>query len=138
MWLLYITGFIVVGGSVYLMMKRSATSPSSRVAVTEISGDRENTIERDPLEHIREAFENGDSRQFYRQLGFVINDCLRKKYKVEDPGNWESVLIRTGVDPETISTIRVLKEDAAMAMYTPFVMESKMVDDLARIEKMIC
>lgn len=138
MWLLYITGFIVVGGSVYLMMKRSTRPPLSRVAVTEISDARENTIDRDPLEHIREAFENGDSREFYRHLGFVINDCLRKKYKVEDPGNWESVLKRTGVDPETISTIRVLKEDAAMAMYTPFVMESKMVDDLARIEKMIC
>lgn len=136
MWLLYITGFIVVAGSVYLLMKRTGKPAPPRTARQEISGAH--LKESDPLEHIREAFEKGDSRQFYHQLGFVINDCLRKKYKVEDPGNWESALVKTGVDPETISIIRGLKQDAAMARYTPFVMESKMVDDLARIEKMIC
>jgi hypothetical protein len=138
MWIIYIIGFIVVGGSVYLLMRRNIKPTSPRPVPAEINGTRVKEIERDPLEHIREAFEKGDSRQFYRQLGFVINDCLRKKYNVRDPDDWESVLVKTGVDAEMITAIRALKEDAAMAMYTPFVMESKMVDDLARIEKMIC
>jgi len=136
MWIMYVVGFIVVGGSIYLLMKRYARPSRSREAATEPAEVQ--TKSADPLEHIREAFEKGDSRQFYQQLGFVINDCLRKKYRVEDPADWESALMRTGVDPEMISTIRALKEDAALAMYTPFVMESKMVEDLARIEKMIC
>lgn len=138
MWIIYMIGFIVVGGSVYLLMRRNIKPSSPRPVPAEITGTPAKEIERDPLEHIREAFEKGDSRQFYRQLGFVINDCLRKKYNVRDPDEWESELVKTGVDAEMITAIRALKEDAAMAMYTPFVMESKMVDDLARIEKMIC
>jgi hypothetical protein len=30
------------------------------------------------------------------------------------------------------------KQDAEIAMYTPFIQESKMVEDLARIERVIC
>jgi hypothetical protein len=138
MWIIYIIGFVVVGGSVYLLMRRNIKHASPRSVTDEMAGMPEKEVERDPLEHIREAFEKGDSRQFYRQLGFVINDCLRKKYNVRNVDEWESVLVKTGIDADMITAIRALKEDAAMAMYTPFVMESKMVDDLARIEKMIC
>jgi hypothetical protein len=67
-----------------------------------------------------------------------MDDCMRKKYSVDFSGNWEKDLAAKGVKEEMIESIRSLKEDAALAMYTPFVMESKMVEDLARIEKMIC
>jgi hypothetical protein len=37
-----------------------------------------------------------------------------------------------------ILEIKQLKEDAELAMYTPFIQESKMVEDLARIERVVC
>ena len=60
------------------------------------------------------------------------------KYQVDGKLGWEENLHQKGVSPELISEIRDLKADAELAMYTPFVMEAKMVEDLARVEKIIC
>jgi hypothetical protein len=122
MWVLYLAGFIVVGGSTYLLMKRGGGKP--RVQAPQVDPEPRKMVqpEPDPLHELRHAFEQGNSKEFYRQLGFVINDCLRRKYQVDDPRNWESELRKKGVDDAMIASIRSLK----------------MVDDLARIEKMIC
>ncbi len=139
-WIITAVALVVVAGSIYILIRRTyqkpaVQSPSSVIPVTEpvIGADEE-----DPMNSIRDAFEKGDPREFYRQLGMIMDDCMRRKYKVDFSGNWEKELLANGVDPDMISEIRLLKEDAALAMYTPFVMESKMVEDLARIEKLIC
>ncbi len=141
MWVVYIVSFIVVVGSAFLLIRKvgkpeqaKPTTKAAFIAVGSKQEDEENTT----LDNIRAAFEKGDTRQFYQELGYIINDCLKKKYNVEDHAGWETALVQKGVDEDMIATIRSMKEDAALAMYTPFVMESKMVEDLARIEKMIC
>jgi hypothetical protein len=113
--------------------KTAAGNPADIVPVSEMMEKQS-----DPMDSIRDAFEKGDPRQFYKQLGLIMDDCMRKKYNVDFAGNWEKELVSKGVDPDLITDIRSLKEDAALAMYTPFVMESKMLEDLSRIEKLIC
>jgi hypothetical protein len=139
-WIITVVALVVVAGSIYILMRRTyqkqvVPKPS---LVNPVPAPAESTTDADPMNSIRDAFEKGDPREFYRQLGLIMDSCMRKKYKVDFSGNWEKELSAKGVDQEMISEIRSLKEDAAFAMYTPFVMESKMVDDLARIEKLIC
>jgi hypothetical protein len=63
---------------------------------------------------------------------------MMNKYKVDGTGAWEDQLLAKGVDTSMIMEIKQLKQDAEIAMYTPFIQESKMVEDLARIERVIC
>jgi hypothetical protein len=137
-WLLTFGALVVVAGSIYILMRRTyqktaIPNPAAVVPAFEVVEK-----EADPMDSIRDAFEKGDPRQFYKQLGVIMDSCMRKKYNVDFSGNWEKELRLQGVDEEMIVDIRSLKEDAALAMYTPFVMESKMVEDLSRIEKLIC
>jgi hypothetical protein len=137
-WIITVLALAIVGGSIYILMRRTylrsaKTQPAVILPAVEIPEKKA-----DPMDSIRTAFENGDSRQFYREMSVIMDDCMRKKYHVDFNGNWEKELASKGVNAEMIESIRSLKEDAALAMYTPFVMESKMVEDLARIEKMIC
>ena len=137
-WIITLLALAIVGGSIYILMRRtylrSAKTPPT-VILPAVEIPEKNA---DPMDGIRTAFEKGDSRNFYRELSVIMDDCMRKKYSVDFSGNWEKDLAAKGVKEEMIESIRSLKEDAALAMYTPFVMESKMVEDLARIEKMIC
>ncbi|HSF45542.1 MAG TPA: BatD family protein [Chitinophagaceae bacterium] len=137
-WIITFLALAIVGGSVYILMRRTYQKPANPpvIAAQPVVELPEKKV--DPMDGIRAAFENGDSRQFYRALAVIMDDCMRKKYNVDFNGNWEKELAAKGVSDDMIESIRSLKEDAALAMYTPFVMESKMVDDLARIEKMIC
>jgi hypothetical protein len=136
-WIITAAALVIVGGSGYILMRRTYQKPTT----PKPEADHKPIIPEkatDPMDGIRAAFDKGDSRQFYRELSVIMDDCMRKKYNVDFSGNWETELAAKGVEPAMIESIRSLKEDAALAMYTPFVMESKMVDDLARIEKMIC
>ncbi|HLO82676.1 MAG TPA: BatD family protein [Chitinophagaceae bacterium] len=139
-WIISLVALAIVAGSIYILLRRTYQKPAVQKPATVIPATEpsENATEADPMNSIREAFEKGDPKEFYSQLGLIMGDCMRKKYKVDFSGNWEKELLAKGVDPDMISDIRSLKEDATLAMYTPFVMESKMVDDLARIEKLIC
>jgi hypothetical protein len=137
-WAVVILAIIVVTGSLYILLRRGSARPAASAPQAVVQPEIVTEKEKDPLENIREAFEAGDSFQFYKQLGIVMEDCMRKKYKVEDMGNWETTLLQKGVDPSVIESIRELRQDAALAMYTPFVMESRMVEDLSRIEKLVC
>jgi BatD DUF11 like domain len=137
-WFITFGALAVVAGSIYILMRRTyqktaAGNPADIVPVSEMMEKQS-----DPMDSIRDAFEKGNPRQFYKQLGLIMDDCMRKKYNVDFAGNWEKELVSKGVDPDLITDIRSLKEDAALAMYTPFVMESKMLEDLSRIEKLIC
>lgn len=138
-WVVVALVLAAVGGSIYLLMRRMhlRTQRVVKAARQEIPAPVVVPGREDTLSGIRKAFEEGNSYLFYKQLGMVINECMSNKYQVKDFGNWEHVLKQKGVEEEMIQTIRQLKEDAALAMYTPFVMESKMVEDLARIEKMV-
>jgi hypothetical protein len=137
-WIITTVALAIVGGSIYILMRRTyLRSARPQPAVVQPRVDLPEKPA-DPMDGIRTAFVNGDSRKFYRELSVIMDDCMRKKYNVDFNGNWEKELTAKGVKPEMIQSIRSLKEDAALAMYTPFVMESKMVEDLARIEKMIC
>jgi hypothetical protein len=134
-WILTAFGLIVVFGGLYVLLKRTE---SPRPLPTKPDQATVSVVEKtDPLEKIRKAFDTGDTKAFYRQLVIVIDDCLMKKYQADGRLNWEQVLAQKGVNRELIDEIAALKEDAELAMYTPFVMESKMVEDLSRIEK-IC
>jgi hypothetical protein len=82
-------------------------------------------VENDPVLKIRSAFEQGDYQRFYRELNEVINAWLKKKYGADGEGNWQQTLISKGVSKEIVIQIESLKYDAAMAMYTPFVMDKK-------------
>lgn len=137
-WFITFGALAVVAGSIYILMRRTYQKTPAQQPAAVVSSFEVVEKETDPMVGIREAFEKGDPRQFYKQLGLIMDDCMRKKYKVDFAGNWEKELESKGVDPDMIADIRTLKEDAALAMYTPFVMESKMVEDLSKIEKLIC
>jgi len=137
-WAVVLLAIISVAGSLYILLHRGSTRPGAPKPVPPQVPQAAADVVQDPLENIRRAFESGDSYQFYMQLGIVIEDCMRRKYGVDDRGNWENGLLQKGVDPVVIDSIRELKKDTALAMYTPFVMESRMVEDLSRIEKLVC
>jgi hypothetical protein len=140
-YILSILGLVTVFGGIYILLKRSAQSrkqPEGGKATVVVNTEPIVAEITDPLEQIRIAFERGDAQEFYRQLSIVIDKCMMNKYQVDGKLGWEENLHQKGVSPELISEIRDLKADAELAMYTPFVMEAKMVEDLARIEKIIC
>jgi hypothetical protein len=139
-WVIFLFALAAVAGSVYLLMRRIhlRTRRVVEAARSTVPAAPAMRGKEDALLGIRKAFEEGNSYLFYQQLGMVINECMRNRYQVRDFDNWEQVLRQKGVAEEMIQNIRQLKEDAALAMYTPFVMESRMVEDLARIEKLVC
>lgn len=135
-WILSAFGLIVVFGGLYILLKRAE---SHKPVPSNTDEARVDVLQKnDPLEKIRHAFDTGDTKAFYHQLVIVIDDCLMKKYQADGRLNWEQVLAQKGVDRQLIDDIAALKEDAELAMYTPFVMEAKMVEDLSRIEKIVC
>jgi hypothetical protein len=138
-YILTILALILVGGGIYILLKRSS-GPVKVVQPIQEPVVVKDEIERpkDPLEEIRTAFDRKDVHGFYRQLNLVIDQCMMNKYKVDGTGAWEDQLLAKGVDTSMIMEIKQLKQDAEIAMYTPFIQESKMVEDLARIERVIC
>lgn len=138
-YILTILALILVGGGIYILLKRSS-GPVKVVQPIQEPVVVKDEIERpkDPLEEIRTAFDRKDVHGFYRQLNLVIDQCMMNKYKVDGAGAWEDQLLAKGVDTSMIMEIKQLKQDAEIAMYTPFIQESKMVEDLARIERVIC
>jgi hypothetical protein len=138
-YILTILALVLVGGGIYILLKRSG-SPEKLVQPMQEPVVVNDEIERpkDPLEEIRTAFDRKDVRAFYRQLSLVIDQCMMSKYKVDGTGAWEDQLLAKGVETSMIMEIKQLKEDAELAMYTPFIQESKMVEDLARIERVVC
>lgn len=138
-YILTILALILVGGGIYILLKRSGSSVKPVQSVQEPFVDKEE-IQRpkDPLEEIRTAFDRKDVHGFYRQLSLVIDQCMMNKYNVDGTGAWEDQLLAKGVDTTMIMEIKQLKQDAELAMYTPFIQESKMVEDLARIERVVC
>jgi hypothetical protein len=138
-YILTILALILVGGGIYILLKRNG-SPEKLVQPIQESVVVKDEIEspKDPLEEIRTAFDRKDVRAFYRQLSLVIDQCMMNKYKVDGTGAWEDQLLAKGVETSMIIEIKQLKEDAELAMYTPFIQESKMVEDLARIERVVC
>ena len=138
-YILTILALILVGGGIYILLKRSSSpSPVIQPAQEPIAMQAETQLPKDPLEEIRVAFDRKDVSGFYRQLSLVIDQCMMNKYSVDGSGAWEDQLLSKGVDPSMIMEIKQLKDDAALAMYTPFIQESKMVEDLARIERVVC
>lgn len=138
-YILTILALILVGGGIYILLKRSS-SPRQVIQPQQesIAVQAEAQEPKDPLEEIRVAFDRKDVRGFYRQLSLVIDQCMMNKYNVDGAGAWEDQLLSKGVDPAMVMEIKHLKEDATLAMYTPFIQESKMVEDLARIERVVC
>lgn len=138
-YILTILALVLVGGGIYILLKRSG-SPAKAVQPIQETVVVKNETERpkDPLEEIRTAFDRKDVHAFYRQLSLVIDQCMMNKYKVDGTGAWEDQLLAKGVETSMIMEIKQLKQDAELAMYTPFIQESKMVEDLARIERVVC
>ena len=135
-WILTALGLIVVFGGLYILLKRAEVPKAVPMKVDQPAVTAMQKT--DPLEKIRLAFDTGDTKAFYRQLVVVIDDCLMKKHQADGRSNWEQVLAQKGVNEDLINEIAALKKDAELAMYTPFVMEAKMVEDLSRIEKIVC
>lgn len=130
---------ILVGGGIYILLKRSGSPAKVVQPIQEpVVLSEETQRPKDPLEEIRTAFDRKDVHAFYRQLNLVIDQCMMNKYKVDGTGAWEDQLLAKGVDTSMIMEIKRLKQDAELAMYTPFIQESKMVEDLARIERVVC
>jgi hypothetical protein len=138
-YILTILALILVGGGIYILLKRSSGPVKVVQPIQEpVVVKDEIARPKDPLEEIRTAFDRKDVHGFYRQLNLVIDQCMMNKYKVDGTGAWEDQLLAKGVDTSMIMEIKQLKQDAEIAMYTPFIQESKMVEDLARIERVIC
>jgi hypothetical protein len=138
-YILTILALILVGGGVYILLKRgSSPAPVTQPTQEPVVIKEDIQLPKDPLEEIRIAFDRKDVHGFYRQLSLVIDQCMMNKYNVDGAGAWEDQLLMKGVDPSMIMEIKQLKQDAELAMYTPFIQESKMVEDLARIERVVC
>lgn len=138
-YILTILALILVGGGIYILLKRSGSPAKLEQPMQEpVVIKNETERPKDPLEEIRTAFDRKDVHAFYRQLSLVIDQCMMNKYKVDGTGAWEDQLLAKGVETSMIMEIKQLKQDAELAMYTPFIQESKMVEDLARIERVVC
>jgi len=138
-YILTILALVLVGGGIYILLKRNGGPVKVVQPIQEpVVVKDEIARPKDPLEEIRTAFDRKDVHGFYRQLNLVIDQCMMNKYKVDGTGAWEDQLLAKGVDTSMIMEIKQLKQDAEIAMYTPFIQESKMVEDLARIERVIC
>lgn len=138
-YILTILALILVGGGIYILLKRNG-DPRKKAQESEepVVLSAEIPLPKDPLEEIRIAFDRKDVHAFYRQLSLVIDQCMMNKYKVDGTGAWEDQLLAKGVETSMIMEIKQLKQDAELAMYTPFIQESRMVEDLARIERVVC
>ncbi len=141
-WVISIIGLLTVFGGLYLILKQNEKAESvasEKVALPDLPGDAVPPViaEDDPVLKIRSAFEQGDYHQFYRLLDKVIDDWMKKKFNADVTGNWQENLRQNGVDESMIEQINLLKNDAAMAIYTPFIMDRKMIEDLDSLQKII-
>ena len=142
-WIISAIGLLTVFGGLYLILRGNdnAAGPASEKNTSQadltVTAETQAVVEDDPMEKIRSAFEEGDYHQFYRQLNMVIDDWMIKKFNADVSGDWQETLQLNGVENAVINQIAVLKKDAAMAMYTPFIMDSKMIEDLSSLQKII-
>ncbi len=143
-WIISGIGLLTVFGGLYLILRQNHNvnvvpdkSPLRQVATAADQQLQPETKEEDLLRQIKMAFEQGDYHLFYKQVNNVINEWMQKKYGANASGNWENTLQMAGVDSELIRQIAALKKDAAMAIYTPFIMDRKMIEDLESLQKII-
>jgi hypothetical protein len=141
-WVISIIGVLTVFGGLYLILKqndKAGSVASEKVTGIDQPGDAVPPViaEDDPVLKIRFAFEQGDYHQFYRLLDKVIDDWMKKKFNVDITGHWQDNLRQNGVAETVIEQINMLKNDAAMAIYTPFIMDRKMMEDLDSLQKII-
>ena len=140
-WAISVIGLLAVFGGLYAILRQNSAGkvkPKPVVKVVEPLPDPAiSIVDNDPVLKIRSAFEQGDYQRFYRELNKVINEWLKKKYGADGEGNWQQALIAAGVSNEIVMQIESLKYDAGMAMYTPFVMDKKMIEDLDSLQKII-
>lgn len=138
-YILTVLGLLVVFGGLYVLLKRNSQPEKVLQPMPPaMPADKPEPAPQDPLEEIRQAFDRKDVKAFYGQLSLVIDQCMMNKYQVDTRGNWELQLLNKGVDASLVAEVKNLKQDAQLAMYTPFVLEGKMVEDLARIERIVC
>jgi hypothetical protein len=142
-WVLSAIGLLTVFGGLFLIL-RGNDKPDIKITekvpdtIEKINAaELETMVEDDPAEKIKNAFEQGDYHQFYRQLNIVIDNWMKKKYNADSTGNWQETLRQNGVDEDIINQLEGLKRDAAMANYTPFIMDRKMIEDLDSMQKII-
>ena len=142
-WVLSAIGLLTVFGGLFLIL-RGNDKPDIKITekvpdtIEKINAaEVETLVEEDPAEKIKNAFEQGDYHQFYRQLNIVIDNWMKKKYNADTTGNWQETLRQNGVDEDIINQLEGLKRDAAMANYTPFIMDRKMIEDLDSLQKII-
>jgi hypothetical protein len=142
-WALSVIGLLTVFGGLFLIL-RGNDNPDVKIlekvpdTIEKINTtEAETLVESDPAEKIRNAFEQGDYHQFYRQLEIVIDKWLKKQFNADASGNWQETLRQNGVEAATIDRLEALKRDAAMANYTPFIMDRKMIEDLDTLQKII-
>lgn len=135
---------LTVFGGLFLILRQNNAlniNPVDQLAgpqqdnITPVVGQEIN--EGDTLGLIKMAFDQGDYHQFYRQLTIVIDQWMYKKYGADPSTNWQNSLQSAGVDNESINQIASLKNSAAIAMYTPFIMDRKMIEDLESLQKII-
>ena len=140
-WTISVIGLLAVFGGLYAILRQNSTGKVKAKPVIRVEAPEPDPVvpivDNDPVLKIRSAFEQGDYQLFYRELNKVINEWLKKKYGADGEGKWQQTLISEGVSKEIVMQIESLKYDAAMAMYTPFVMDKKMIDDLDSLQKII-
>jgi hypothetical protein len=142
-WIIYGLGLIIVFGGLYLILlqygvKKPKLSYKPVTDKEELKTPfSESEAVEDPVLIIKNAFEQNDYQQFYSQLNRVLDEWMMKKYRADASGNWQQALLQNGVDAKLIDQIESLKKDAELAMYTPFVMDSKMIEDLNAIQQII-
>jgi len=142
-WVLSAIGLLTVFGGLFLIL-RGNQSPDVKIiekvpdTIEKSEGtEAESLVEDDLAEKIKSAFEHGDYHQFYRQLEIVIDKWLKKKFNADGSGNWQETLRQNEVEDAIIKQLEALKRDAAMANYTPFIMDRKMIEDLDSLQKII-
>jgi len=140
-WTISLIGLLAVFGGLYAILRQNSVGKVKAKPVVKVveplPDPAISIVENDPVLKIRSAFEQGDYQRFYRELNKVINEWLKKKYGADGEGNWQQALIAAGVSNEIVMQIESLKYDAGMAMYTPFVMDKKMIEDLDSLQKII-
>ncbi len=140
-WIISVIGLLTVFGGLYLILRgndKPVVKNTEMVAAAEEKAPEEIPAEmekEDSAEQIKKAFEEGDYHRFYRQLDMVIDEWMKKKYKADPTGNWQETLQKNGVEESIIRQLEGLKNDAAIAMYTPFIMDRKMIEDLDILQK---
>lgn len=139
-WVISVISLLTVFGGLFLILKYN-DNPQTKIDIKPTEQlEQLNSTESlqkidDPITSLKNAFESGDYHLFYRQLNMVIDEWLVKKYKANPSGDWQQTLRNSRVDESTIDEIIRLKNDAAMAMYTPFIMDRKMIEDLDGLQR---